>query len=50
MGVLARYLIMLHAQHFREEDEDNALRITCYLIFALSLAISIGLFVYTILP
>lgn len=41
---------MLHAQHFREEAEDNALRITFYLIFALSLAISIGLLVYTMLP
>jgi hypothetical protein len=41
---------MFHAQHIREEDEDKALRITFYLVFALALTISVGLLVYTILP
>jgi hypothetical protein len=34
----------------RHEDEDKAMRITCYLICALSIAILVGLLLYTMSP
>jgi hypothetical protein len=29
-------------------DEDHAMRVTCYLIWGLAIAVSVGLFVYAI--
>jgi hypothetical protein len=37
-----------HAKHF--PDEDKAMRVTCYLICAISIAIWAGLLLYAILP
>lgn len=38
-----------HAHHFPDEDEDKAMRVNCYLICALSVAMSIGLLMYMML-
>jgi hypothetical protein len=38
-----------HAQQFPDEDEDKAMRIPCYLICALSVAILVALLFYTML-
>lgn len=37
---------MARAQHF--PDEDHAMRVTCYLIWALAIAVCAGLLVYAI--
>ncbi len=39
---------MANVQHF--PDEDKAMRVSCYLIFAIAIAIWAGLLLYMILP
>jgi hypothetical protein len=46
---VVRYSIVPHAQQFPDEDEDKAMRIACYLICALSVAILLALLFYTML-
>jgi hypothetical protein len=38
---------MARVQHLR--DEEHAMRVTCYLIWGLAIAVSLGLLVYAIL-
>ena len=40
---------MPHAQQFSDEDEDKAMRIICYLICAVCIAIFVALLLYTML-
>jgi len=38
-----------HTHQFPDEHEDRAMRVTCYLICALSIVFLAGLFLYTTL-
>ena len=38
--------MMTRLQHL--SDEDQAMRVTCYLIWALAIAVSVGLLIYAI--
>ena len=40
---------MRHAQYLPDEDADKGMRVACYLICALSVAILVALLLYTIL-
>jgi len=46
---VARFSIVAHAHQFPDEDEDKAMRVICYLICALSIAIFVGVLLYTTL-
>jgi hypothetical protein len=44
---LVRFSIVPHAQQVPDKDEDQAMRVVCYLICAMSVAMLVGLFFYT---
>jgi hypothetical protein len=47
LAVRGEVSTVAHAQHF--PDEDHAMRVTCYLIWGLAVAIWVGLLVYAML-